>query len=204
VALRRALERVMEQPLVYRLWQAPFADEKFSPVQHYIERNPARRVLDVGCGPGTNAARFSDATYVGMDINEQYLETARARHRGEFIQADIATADLSDLGCFDMILVNSFLHHLPDAAVDNVLQGISRLLEPNGRVHILELVRPERLNLARMMAQLDRGIYARSLDAWQARFEKYFERCEMRPYMLGRWLWAMVYGRGRPKTCGSQ
>ena len=196
----RALERVMEQPWVYRLWQAPFADYKFTPVQRYLERSPARRVLDVGCGPGTNAARFSQAEYVGVDINEKYLEMGRARHAGRFVQADIATADLSHLGKFDTILVNSFLHHLPDDAVDSVLAGIPALLEPGGRVHILELVLPERINLARIMARIDRGRYPRSLEAWQVRFERHFRAVAMQPYMLGGWLWAMVYFQGELRT----
>ena len=204
MALRPLVDRVMEQPWVYRLWQAPFADRKFAPVQRYIDRVPVRRVLDVGCGPGTNAARFSQAEYVGIDINEKYLEVGRTRHKGQFVQADLATADLSHLGGFDTILVNSFLHHLPDDAVDSVLAGILKLLEPGGRVHILELVLPDDLGLAKLMARLDRGRHARSIEAWQTRFERHFESEVMEPYMLGGPLWAMVYFRGKAGTCASQ
>ncbi|MEO5897266.1 MAG: class I SAM-dependent methyltransferase [Vicinamibacterales bacterium] len=199
--MRRSLERMMEQPWVYRLWQAPFAERKFLPVQRYIDSRPVRRVLDVGCGPGTNASRFQEAEYVGIDINEKYLELGRANHAGLFIQADLATADLSHLGTFDTILVNSFLHHLPDSSVDDVLRRITGLLEPDGCVHILELVRPDRLSVARLMAWLDRGQYARSLASWQTRFERHFEPVVLEPYMLGGRLWAMVYFRGRAKTC---
>jgi SAM-dependent methyltransferase len=194
----------MEQPLLYRLWQAPFAEEKFFPVRQYIDRCPVRRVLDVGCGPGTNAARFRHAEYVGVDINENYLEVGRRRYGGLFVQADLATADLSHLGRFDMILVNSFLHHLPDDGVDNVLAGISKLLEPDGRVHILELVMPSGPSLSRLMARLDRGRHARSIGAWKTRFEKYFEPEAVQPYMFGGMLWAMIYFRGRARTCASQ
>ncbi len=202
--MRRVFERVMEQPWVYRLWQAPFAEEKFSPVQRYLDARPVRRVLDVGCGPGTNASRFGQAEYVGIDINEKYLEVGRARHRGQFVQADLATADLSHLGTFDTILVNSFLHHLPDGAVDDVLERIAVLLEPGGRVHILELVLPERMNLARLMARLDRGRHARSIESWQTRFERHFEPVVLEQFVLGGWLWAMVYFQGGARTCGSR
>lgn len=202
--MRRVFERVMEQPWVYRLWQAPFAEKKFSPVRRYLDRLPARRVLDVGCGPGTNAARFLEAEYVGIDINEKYLAVGRARHQGQFVQADLTTADLSHLGSFDTILVNSFLHHLPDDAVDDVLERISELLEPDGRVHILELVLPESMNLARLMARLDRGRHARSIESWRTRFEQHFEPVVLEPYVLGGWLWAMVYFQGGARTCGSR
>lgn len=200
--MRVLIDRVMEQPWVYRLWQAPFAERKFAPVQRALSGRTVRRVLDVGCGPGTNASRFTGAEYVGVDINEKYLAVGRSRHAGQFLQADLATADLSHLGRFDVILVNSFLHHLPDRAVDDVLGRIAGLLEPDGRVHILELVLPEQPSLATLMARLDRGRHARTLAAWQARFERHFEPVVMEPYMLGGWLWAMVYFQGGP-TCGS-
>jgi SAM-dependent methyltransferase len=204
MAMRRVMERVMEQPWAYRLWQAPFADRKFAPVQRYLDRHPPRRVLDVGCGPGTNAARFGSAEYVGIDINEKYLALGRSSHRGTFLQADLATADLSHLGRFDVILVNSFLHHLPDEAVDAILSRLGALLTPDGRVHILELVRPEKHNMARLMAALDRGRYARSLTAWQTRFDRHFTPVLMQPYMLGGILWAMVYFQGGARKCDSR
>lgn len=202
--MKRIFERALEQPQVYRLWQAPFAEKKFSPVQRYLDRRPARRILDVGCGPGTNASRFRQAEYVGIDINEKYLAVARAQHPGLFVQADLATADLSHLGSFDTILINSFLHHLPDGAVDDVLERIARLLEPGGRVHILELVLPDEMNLAKLMARLDRGRHARSIQSWQIRFEQYFESLVLEQHMLGGWLWAMVYFQGGARACGSR
>ena len=204
MALRNTFERVMEQPWVYRLWQAPFADRKFDPVQQYLRLKPPRRVLDVGCGPGTNAPRFRGADYVGVDINEHYLEMARARHPGMFLQADLSTADLSNLGRFDLILVNSFLHHLSDDGVEHIVNRIPGLLDTDGRVHILELVLPEKASLATVMARLDRGRYARTVNRWRSIFEHHFDPVVVQPYMLGRWLWAMLYFQGKAKQCGSR
>ena len=73
-----ARERLMEHPAVYAAWQAPFAAQKFAPVERALRAHDVRRVLDVGCGTGTNADRFKDADYVGVDINERYLEVARS------------------------------------------------------------------------------------------------------------------------------
>ena len=110
---------------------------------------------------------------------------ARRKHRGRFVQADLATADLSALGTFDTILVNSFLHHLPDATVDRILENIERRLDAEGRVHILELVLPERRSMARLMARLDRGRYARPLAAWSECFRRHFEPVVEEPYGFG-------------------
>jgi SAM-dependent methyltransferase len=204
MALRTALERLMEQPWVYRLWQAPFADEKFRPVERQLNLRRPRRVLDVGCGPGTNASRFQEADYVGVDINDHYLQLGRTRHPGLFVQADLRTADLAHLGKFDVILVNSFLHHLSDEGVAHILSRIPSLLDDNGRVHILELVSPAKPSLATVMARLDRGRYARTQHDWLTIFERYFEPLIVEPYMLGKWLWAMLYFQGKAKPCASR
>jgi SAM-dependent methyltransferase len=197
MALRAARERLLEHPAVYAAWQAPFAARKFAPVERHLGGVQVRRVLDVGCGPGTNAARFTGADYVGVDINERYLAIARSRHPGQFVNADLATADLTGLGAFDTILINSFLHHLPDAEVDRILGQVSTALAENGRIHILELVRPPHWSLARLMARLDRGHYARPLQAWLDLFGGHFAREVVEPYMLGPGLWSMIYFQGR-------
>ena len=192
----RLLEQVLEHPAVYQRWQAPFVAQKFAPVERHIRYATILRVLDVGCGPGTNAAHFRAAAYVGVDINERYLAEARSKYAGRFIQADLSVADLSQLGAFDTILVNSFLHHLPDTAVDRLLGRLATLLQPGGRVHILELVRPSQVSLPSMMARLDRGRYARGIQAWTEHFERHFHPVIVEPYTFGLGLWAMVYFQG--------
>ena len=198
------LERVMENPVVYRLWQAPFAQRKFAPVERQLGRGTIGRVLDVGCGPGTNAARFAGGDYTGIDINAEYLTMARATYQGRFVQADLAVEVPPGLGSFDTIIVNSFLHHLPDTAVANVLAQLRTLLAPEGRVHILELVIPTRFSLATPMARMDRGRYARTLAAWQKLFDATFETVVFEPYHFGGGLWAMVYFQGKGPACGSR
>ena len=200
----RLIEWILEHPRVYAAWQAPFASQKFAPIERHIRHQDIRRILDVGCGPGTNAPLFAGADYIGVDSNERYLAIARAKYRGRFIQADLQTADLSSLGSFDTILVNSFLHHLPDEAVRRILRQLQNLLDPDGVVHVLELVLPERRSLARMMARLDRGRYARGLAAWRDLFDAHFEPLSVEPYEFAGGLWAMVYFQGKARSCVSR
>ena len=187
----------MEHPAIYALWQAPFAAQKFAPVERRLRDLPVRRVLDVGCGTGTNARRFEHAEYVGLDINERYLQMARARYAGKFVQADLTEADLSSLGTSDTILVNSFLHHVSDDDVRRILSRLTPLLAPDGRVHVLELVLPPRMSRARVMAKLDRGRFARSIESWTGLFSAVFEPVVTEPYTFGGGLWAMIYLQGR-------
>ena len=195
-----ARERLMEHPAVYSAWQAPFAAQKFAPVERWLRQHPIGRVLDVGCGAGTNAPHFASVDYVGVDVNERYLEAARARFSGQFVQADLTSADLSSLGKFDMILANSFLHHVSDRDAERILAQLSPLLAPEGTIHILDLVLPSRKSIAWVMARLDRGQYARPVERWRSLFAAAFEPITFEPYFYGGCLWSMVYFQGRNKS----
>ena len=197
--MRRLVDRMLESPVVYAILQAPFVSRKFAPVERALADFHVRRVLDVGCGPGTNAPRFAAAEYVGVDINDRYLQIARNKYGGRFVQADLTVSDLASFGRFDTILVNSFLHHLPDDAVRRILRQLEQLVDTDGRVHLLELVLPEQPSIARLMARLDRGRFARPLAAWRHLFESHFAPVVVEPYSFAAGLWSMIYYQGRKR-----
>lgn len=189
-------------PAVYRLWQAPFVRAKLAPLLRRNEIDGARRVLDVGCGPGTNADEFTHAEYVGMDLSESYIEAARRQHHGTFLVADVRTYKGSPEDRFDFVLINSLLHHLDSSSVTHILQAVHDQLTDDGHVHILELVLPERKSLAHLLARLDRGDYPRPLAQWRQLFGNVFEEQVFEPYVVGRLgiaLWQMVYFKGRAR-----
>ena len=196
------IARVMEWPPVYRLWMAPFAEQKLRPIRAHTELTRVRRVLDVGCGPGTNTALFSGSDYLGIDINESYIESARRRHRRTFVTADVTTYRVADHERFDLILVNSLLHHLDDSSTVRLLEHLSGLLTDDGRVHVLELVLPDGPSAARFLARHDRGKFARPLDRWSALLGSVLEPVLIEPYGVGVpgvTLWNMVYFMGRAR-----
>jgi ubiquinone/menaquinone biosynthesis C-methylase UbiE len=196
--------RFLEQPISYRLWQAPFAAAKFAPVQRHNDLGAVRRVLDVGCGPGTNAHLFAGMDYTGIDINERYIEYASERHPGKFIAADATQFEVPPEERFDFVLINSFLHHIADEDVSRILDHLRGVISEDGHIHVLELELPERRSVARLLARLDRGDHPRPLPEWRSLLSAAFEPVTFEPYRLGgaRWatttLWNMVYFKGRP------
>lgn len=201
VNLKR-LSGVMEHPTAYRLWQSPFVSVKFAPVLKHNDLRAVRRVLDVGCGPGTNSQFFTAADYVGLDINESYVRTARRRHRREFITADACTYEAPHDARFDFILLNSLLHHIDSANVTRILRQLSTQLTDDGHVHVLELVLPEERGLPRLLAKSDRGDYPRPLDEWRALFTESFEEVVFEPFPVGRLgitFFEMVYFKGKAR-----
>jgi len=194
------LESLLAQPLVYRLWQAPFVRQKLEPFLAHCDVASAGRVLDVGCGPGTNAPLFARSDYLGLDWNGAYIRYAQQRYPGRFVEADARAFEVPPESAFDCILVNSLLHHLDDEDVRAVLSNLARLLGPSGAIHILELVLPSEAGPARLLAQLDRGDMARPLEAWHPLFSEQFATEVFQPYVVGGLgvpLWHMVYFKGR-------
>jgi SAM-dependent methyltransferase len=190
----------MENTLVYRLWQAPFAERKLAPMLRHTDLSRVRRVLDVGCGPGTNARHFLARDYLGVDINPAYVRDAERRFGPRFRVADVTTMRIEPGQGYDCILLNSLLHHLSDDEVDRLLSHLASLLADAGAVHILDLVLPERPSVARFLARHDRGDFPRPLEVWRELFTRHFAPVIFEPYPLGALgvtLWSMVYFQGR-------
>jgi SAM-dependent methyltransferase len=191
---------LLEQTVVYSLWQAPFAAEKLAPVMNHNDLRGVRRVLDVGCGPGTNTKYFAGQDYLGIDINPGYIESARRKHDRAFLAADVTTYEDNHAGKFDFILVNSFLHHISDMDSHKVLSRLREWLAPDGHFHILELISPGDRSVAQFLANRDRGKYLRPIEKWREMFEQHMNVVVFEPYpirRLGTTLWNMVYCKGR-------
>jgi SAM-dependent methyltransferase len=195
-------EEMLEHAVVYRMLQAPFAEQKFAPVLANNDLGRVRRVLDVGCGPGTNTKHFAHVDYLGIDFNERYIESARRRHGRDFIVADVRNYRSAPGDRFDFVLANSFLHHLNTEDVLGILSHMRSLLAEDGYFHTVELVMPPDRSIARLLAHWDRGDFARPLEEWRTIFTKLFEPVVFEFYpltLMGTTLWHMVYFKGRAR-----
>ena len=202
MTLRRLADRAFEHPMVYRVLQAPFHERKLAPCLARLDLHAGTRILDVGCGPGTNASHFRDAQYTGVDINPDYIASAQRRFKGRFLVGDVTDPTVLPAEQFDCVLLNSLMHHLDDEAVNGLLSRLGRFLAPNGRIHILDLILPPNASPARALALLDRGRYARPIDAWRALFERSLHVEYFAPFplgLLGIPLWQIIYCIGRSK-----
>lgn len=200
--MNRLLESVLEQPAVYRLWQSWHEDQKFAPVLAHNNLSRVRRVLDIGCGPGTNSPLFVHADYLGIDINPAYVGEARRRYHRDFQVADATNFSPPANKPFDFILLNSLLHHIDLGGVRSILSHVPSLLTAGGTVHILDLVLPEDAGIARTFARLDRGRFARPVEEWRGLFCESLEPLLLHPYTLTvfgiGWL-DMIYFKGAAK-----
>lgn len=108
-----------------------------------LEFSRVRRALDVGCGAGhwtRTVLRLlpDDATIVGIDREEKFLDLARKKAdqhglaaRSEFLVASADTLPFAD-DSFDLVTCQTVLMHVPD--VEAVLREMMRVVRPGGLV----------------------------------------------------------------------
>src|SRR5256885_185012 len=99
------------------------------------------RVLEIGCGVGTDGAQFAKAgaDYTGVDLTEAAVELARTRFevsglRGGFQVADAENLDFADES-FDLVYSHGVLHHTPD--IESAIREIHRVLKTGGRAVVM-------------------------------------------------------------------
>jgi demethylmenaquinone methyltransferase/2-methoxy-6-polyprenyl-1,4-benzoquinol methylase len=103
---------------------------------------PGDRVLDACCGTGdlAVAAREAGATVVGLDFSERMLERARRKDAAiEWVRGDLLELPFPD-GSFNSATVGFGVRNVAD--LERALAELRRVLEPGGRLGILEITRP--------------------------------------------------------------
>jgi SAM-dependent methyltransferase len=150
---------------VRAFWQAHPCGEKFSDAEpstrEFFERVEAHRytkewhipeaadfagarglrVLEIGCGMGTDGAQFAaaGAHYTGIDLTEAAIDLARKKFataglKGEFRVADAEKLDFADES-FDVVYSHGVLHHTPDT--EKAVREIHRVLKTGGRAVVM-------------------------------------------------------------------
>ena len=99
------------------------------------------KVLEIGCGLGTDGAQFAraGAEYTGIDLTEAAIDLARRRFAlfglpGEFRVSDAENLDFANES-FDLVYSHGVLHHTPD--IEAAVSEIHRVLKPGGRAMVM-------------------------------------------------------------------
>ena len=99
------------------------------------------KVLEIGCGLGTDGAQFAEAgaDYTGVDLTEAAVELARKRFElfglaGKFQTADAENLDFADES-FDLVYSHGVLHHTPETG--KAIREIHRVLRPGGKAVVM-------------------------------------------------------------------
>ena len=128
----------------------------------------ARRVLDLGCGPGNSTTHLREALgpgVIGADYSRAMLSRAHRRDR----RLPLLCADASALpvreGSLDAVTFHSVLYLLPDRTA--ALAEVARALRPGGRAVLLEPQRGAWANLLGLGRALPTPHWALAAACWK-------------------------------------
>lgn len=160
--------------------------------------SPGRRILDVGCGLGGDAAAMArlvapGGTVVGVDGSRSMIDAARERH-GAVEGLSFEVADAADLpfddASFDACRIDRVLQHIADPGP--VVREMARVLRPGG---VLAAYDNDWETLT--VAPGDRATTRTVLNAWCDRFPSGWIGRELVPLFLEAGLRDVV---SSPKT----
>ena len=158
-------------PLYDPLWRFVLREDSLRrEILAHAAIGPRSRVLDVGCGTGTQAVLVKrthpDAEVVGIDGDPKALALAKrkAQRAGVELELDegLATALPYADARFDRVLSSLVFHHLEEGDKRGALAEILRVLAPGGTFLLVDFGAPRTLP-ERLGAQLlMRGPQARA------------------------------------------
>ena len=129
----RRFYELVEQHRYQKEWHIPEAADFGS--------SQGLKVLEIGCGLGTDGAQFAKAgaDYTGIDLTDASIELAQKRFElfnlaGKFQKADAERLDFADAS-FDLVYSHGVLHHTPDTL--RAVREIYRVLRPAGRAVVM-------------------------------------------------------------------
>lgn len=102
---------------------------------------PGMRVLDVGCGTGTQLERYAGAGAIvtGVDLSPAMLAVAADRLGGHanLICEDATSLSFED-GSFDLVIASLLLHELAPAMRSDVLDEMVRVTAHDGAMLVID------------------------------------------------------------------
>ena len=97
-----------------------------------------KRVLEIGCGIGTDAEQFArhGAIYTGIDLSTESLDLCKQRFEVFGLQGTLLNVDMTDLdalqqlGKFDLVYSFGVIHHFPN--LEQIIANIHAVTEVDG------------------------------------------------------------------------
>ncbi len=124
-----------------RVEEHRYRTEWHIPAAAGFDKTRGLRVLEIGCGLGTDGAQFAraGAIYTGVDLTDAAVELARRRFELENLPGEFRAADAENLDfageTFDVVYSHGVLHHTPDT--QRAVAEVHRVLKPGGHAIVM-------------------------------------------------------------------
>lgn len=128
--------------MIFNLWyfRHPPWDSGISPpeLMEFIDTHTSGRVLDLGCGTGTNVITLAEHGWqvTGVDFASRAISIARRKVQAAKVSAELHVADVTRLdgitGSFDLVLDLGCYHGLQEKEKGLYLDQLIRVSAPGG------------------------------------------------------------------------
>lgn len=141
-------------PVIYDLQLNFFNGNHFEVLKEELKDIPQDTIFEIGCGTAPILKIFKPKKYVGIDIEEKFINLARKIHKEKnyiFLSGDGRNVEIKD--SFDIVLFSHTTHHLTDL---EIIQLLERIKKNNFKHLVIYDGRPTGI-LAPLLLKMDYG-----------------------------------------------
>ena len=174
--LRKIIQLLLKNSYIFKVQQRMNNyDVLANEFKNYLN-NKNKNILEIGCSTGNLARAIIDMngnSYCGIDISKKYIERAKKNSpKGKFMQMDAGKLEFKN-ELFDIVMINSVLHHIDDNLGKNCLKEAYRVLKNDGKVLITEPFIDHNSFVSTILCKLDRGKYIRNPEEYKIFFKDF-------------------------------
>lgn len=180
--------KILDIPFFYDLTQIILGMDFPIVAEKIIGKYSHRTVLEIGCGPGKFTKHINCKGYLGIDMNEKYIESAVKNYGTKSFKFLVLNAmnipKMKDK--FDLIIIMNVVHHLADSELEAIIKNL--ILKVSFKRLLIFDGRPDIGPLGKILEYLDQGTNFREIEQIEKIVKKYLkvERSETvrKPYWI--------------------
>lgn len=157
---------ILEKSIIYNTYQYIVGGVKARRVfiENDVAIKPNQKILDIGCGPGYLIDFLPEINYIGIDIDENYIKTAKENYPDKtFYCTNIEDFNLDEPYTFDRVIAAGVIHHLNDEQALSLFKLAKKALKPTGKLVTLDGCFTEKQNIiSKTLLKYDRGKFIRN------------------------------------------
>lgn len=173
------IRKILDVPFFYNMYHSLLGREKEIFAKEYIGDVDGLRVLDIGCGTADILQYLEGCSYVGIDIDSNYIQHAKRKYAGRE-NVRFLCMDLNDFipKCrkkFDRVLMMGVIMNLSDKEAFQAMEGIRKLLSQEGKFLSYDSVYLKQNHwFANFLLDIDRGRHIRTVRGYRRLHEAFW------------------------------
>ena len=152
---------LLNYPIVFLTVRSILDGGQLRYLKELLKEYNVTSILDVGCGCGV-FSKITESSYLGIDYNRAFIKFCRKRFGNEHKKFEVMDACKIKLERrYDTAIIINSIHHFADKEVVQILMSMKSTAS---RLVIIHDAVPRKNPLSRLLYNLDRGNYFRSIE----------------------------------------